>query len=152
MIEGQEEEVSDNLTSWNVTSITKTELRLALNFSRPVEVAQGDEKDSLVISARLGSYKDVDGIHFPEFVFILGVLPKQNPSAEEISYVEQAAIAVSTGATAIMGSNFLINVIFSVSLASMWSMVEVIQIIVFVPTFEKLKFPVNAQTMNRSLI
>ena len=51
-----------------------------------------------------------------------------------------------------MGSNFLINAIFSLSMASMWSMLEVVQIIVFVPLFVRLKFPANAQTLNQSLI
>lgn len=36
-------------------------------------------------------------------------------------------------------------------MGSLWSMVEVMQIIVFVPLFETLKFPVNAQIMNKSL-
>ena len=37
-------------------------------------------------------------------------------------------------------------------MASLWSMIEVLQVIVFVSLFENLKIPVNAQTMNKSLI
>lgn len=144
MIEGEEEKISENLTSWNITSITKTELRITLNFAKPILVSQGDIKDSLLISARFGAFKDEDGIHFPEFIFLLAPLPLQNPSAEEIIVVEQIATAASTGTAAIIGSNLIVNVIFSVSMASLWSMFEILQIIVFVPLFEMLKFPANA--------
>ena len=34
-----------------------------------------------------------------------------------------------------MGSNFFLNSLYSVSMGSLWSMVEVLQIIVFVPLF-----------------
>lgn len=83
VIEGEAEKVSENLKSWNVTSISETELRIKLDFAEPILVSQGDFKDSLLVSAHFGAFKDVDGIYFPSIMFLLGVLPVQNPSAEE---------------------------------------------------------------------
>ena len=141
MIEGEKEIVGENLTSWSVTSITKTELKITLNFAKPILVSQGDIKDSLLISAHFGAFSDKDGVHFPDFIFLLTPLPSQNPSADEIIVVEQVAAAASTGTATIMGSNFFIDVIFSVSMASLWSMFEFMQILAFFPLFETLKFP-----------
>ena len=56
VIEGEEEKFSENLTSWNITSLTKTELRIALNFAKPILVSQGDEKDSLLVVAYFGQF------------------------------------------------------------------------------------------------
>ena len=56
VIEGEDEKFSENLTNWNITSLTKTELRIALNFAEPILVSQGDEKDSLLVIACFGQF------------------------------------------------------------------------------------------------
>ena len=60
---------------------------------------------------------------------------------------------VSKGAFAgIMGSSFLLNLLFTGSMNQLWSALNAVQIVVFAPMFERLKFPSNAVTMNRSMI
>ena len=51
-----------------------------------------------------------------------------------------------------MGSSFLLNLFFTGSMNQLWSALNVVQIVVFMPMFERLKFPSNAVTMNQSLI
>lgn len=72
---GEAELLGDNLNSWRITSIKRTELRIALNFTKPVYVSQGDEKDLLFIFARFGTFNDNDGVPYPDFVFLQEELP-----------------------------------------------------------------------------
>ena len=61
------EVVSENLTSWRITSITPKEIKIALTFANPLEVSQGDEQDVLSIFANLEAYMDKDGVNLPPF-------------------------------------------------------------------------------------
>ena len=126
MIEGDEEISSENLRSWRITSITKTQLKISLRFFKPINVSQGDIKDSLLVFVNLRSFKDGNGVNFPRFLFLNEILPPQNPSADEIEAVQASGDAAATGTAAIMSSSFLVNLVFSVSMASLWSMVEVL--------------------------
>ena len=54
MMETDSETVSENLTGWRITSLTPREVKLALTFANPLEVSQGDERDSLLVFADLG--------------------------------------------------------------------------------------------------
>ena len=54
MMETDSETVSENLTGWRITSLTPREVKLALRFANPLEVSQGDERDSLLVFADLG--------------------------------------------------------------------------------------------------
>ena len=47
--------------------MTTKEIKIALTFSKPLEVSQGDEHDVLSIFADLGPYIDTDGVNLPPF-------------------------------------------------------------------------------------
>ena len=53
MLSFETEIVSENLTSWQVTLLTPKELKLALTFTKPLEVSQGDAHDLLAVFADL---------------------------------------------------------------------------------------------------
>ena len=50
-----------------------------------------------------------------------------------------------------MGFSFFMNLLFTGSMSSLWSALNVIQIIVYLPMFKLLKFPNNASEMNKGL-
>ena len=51
-----------------------------------------------------------------------------------------------------MGSSFVSNLLFTGSMNSLWSLLNNVQVVVFVPMFAALKFPNNASALNRQLI
>ena len=79
MMSTETEDISENLKSWRVSSMTPKEIKIALTFAKPLEVSQGDEQDVLSIFAGLGAYKDKDDINLPTFMFLKKELPPQNP-------------------------------------------------------------------------
>ena len=56
MMETDTERLSTNLAGWTLTSITATEVKLALKFIEPIKVSQGDEFDAILVFAGLGSF------------------------------------------------------------------------------------------------
>ena len=96
--------------------MTPKEIKIALTFTKPLEVSQGDEQDVLSIFAGLGAYKDKDGINLPAFVFLKKELPPQNPPGDVIKTVESAGAASSAGTASVMGANFVLNLLFTGSL------------------------------------
>ena len=108
--------------------------------------------DSVLIFASLGAFKDKDGLHLPDFGFLKREIPRQNRLAEEIAIVGTAGATSSAAAATVMGLSFFINLLFTGSMNSLWSALNAVQIIVYLPMFERLKFPNNASEMNRRLI
>ena len=51
-----------------------------------------------------------------------------------------------------MGANFLVNLLFTGSLNQLWSLLNSVQVIVYAPMFEDLKFPNNASSLNGNFI
>ena len=121
MMETDTERLSNNLAGWTLTSITATEVKLALKFIEPIKVSQGDEFESILVFAGLGSFEDKDGLHLPEFDFLKEEIPRQNSSAEEIAKVQAAGATTSAATTTVTGSSFLINLLFTGSMNSLWS-------------------------------
>ena len=78
MMDTDTETVSENLTNWKITSLTRKEMRIALTFAKPLSVSSGDEKDTLVVFSGLGAYADRLGYNFPEFQFLQRDIPRQH--------------------------------------------------------------------------
>ena len=66
--------------------------------------------------------------------------------------MEIAGASASTATATAMGSSFFFNLLFSGSMKGLWSALNTVQIIVYLPMFEQLKFPNNASEMNRNLV
>ena len=77
------------------------------------------------------------------------ILPRQFPSETFIADLSKSAATVKAVTNAAMGANVLLTLFMSVSLKSMWNMVHVLQIIVFLPLV--LEYPPNAKLMIDSL-
>ena len=58
MMSSETEVISENLKSWRVISMTSKEIKIALTFTEPLEVSQGDEHDVLSVFADFGAFKD----------------------------------------------------------------------------------------------
>ena len=58
MISGDTEEVDDNLTGWQLFSISSTKIEIDLEFEEPLEVSQGDSPDKLLLICNLEELKD----------------------------------------------------------------------------------------------
>lgn len=69
------EELSDNLAEWTVLSVSAEELTIKMNFSVPIKVSQGDEKDEILIFMNFSDFVDNDGLSLPQFVFLKMALP-----------------------------------------------------------------------------
>ena len=69
------EELSDNLAEWTVLSVSAEELTIKMNFSVPIKVSQGDEKDEILIFMNFSDFEDNDGLSLPQFVFLKMALP-----------------------------------------------------------------------------
>lgn len=108
--------------------------------------------DSVLVFASLGAFRDKDGLPLPEFDFLRDEIPRQNPSAEEIALVGTVGASSSSAAASVMGSSFFFNLAFTGSMNSLWSALNAVQIIVYLPMFERLKFPNNASKLNKNLI
>lgn len=65
MLDRETETLSDNLTSWKVTAISRTQISIDLTFARPIEVSQNYEKDMLLVVIDLADFKDSDVLHLP---------------------------------------------------------------------------------------
>ena len=69
----------------------------------------------------------------------------------EIATIEQVAGVASVVTASIMSTSFATNAILGGPLNGLWSLLNSMQIVVFLPLFELLKFPSNAAAMNRSV-
>ena len=78
-------------------------------------------------------------------------LPAQYKSKEEAETVQSTASAVEGGTISAMSSNFFINLLLVASVNHLWSAINGLQILVYMPLFW-IKFPANANTMNLFLI
>ena len=68
-------------------------------------------------------------------------VPRQfDPSTEKL--VETAVVSAESSSTALLGSNFIINLMVRGSLNQVWSMLNSLQIVTHVPLMD-LKMPAN---------
>ena len=49
MMKSDEDEIDDNLTSWEIVSVNEKLIEVDLNFRDPLLVSQGDAYDRLVV-------------------------------------------------------------------------------------------------------
>ena len=75
MLNGDTEEVDNNLNSFSVTSVTSTEIKFALNFEKPINVSQGYYPDVLIIQVFLSAFTDSNGKRLPPTVIKKEFLP-----------------------------------------------------------------------------
>ena len=78
-------------------------------------------------------------------------MPPQNPPGGVVETVEAAGATSSTATASAMGANFVMNLLFTGSMNSLWSLLNSVQVIVYAPMFQNLKFPNNASALNEKL-
>ena len=49
MLNGDEQAIDENLTSWTVKSVTSKRISIQLEFQSPLQVSQGDQPDQIAI-------------------------------------------------------------------------------------------------------
>ena len=64
------------------------------------------------------------------------LLPQLDISTEFYDYVEEALEIFETFTEITVGSNFLLSVLFALALNLLWSMIESMQVLTFVPLFD----------------
>ena len=77
LVSQDEETVDSNLLSWEVSSVTPTEIQLKLQFVDPLEVSQGGQPEFLLVQAQLGEFKDEFGRQLPEGIIKKREIPPQ---------------------------------------------------------------------------
>ena len=60
MLDGDEDIIDENLTSWSIVKVSSQLIELNFVFERPLSVSQGDNPDKLVIQAGLSEFTDVN--------------------------------------------------------------------------------------------
>ena len=71
-----EEVLSENLVSWNITSISGTGLEAQLSFNQPINVSQGYEYDMLLIFLNFSEFKGRDGTPIADFQYLKKKIPR----------------------------------------------------------------------------
>ena len=49
MFKGEEEELDQNLGSWEIVSVSDTLIEIDLHFEEPLQVSQGDQYEQLIV-------------------------------------------------------------------------------------------------------
>ena len=133
-----------HIESWTVARIEPKVITLKLKFRDPILVSQqAESKDHLSVTVNLASVGiSQDGLALYDSTMLQVELPRMlaQGEAEAIASAGQATEAI---ATAVMGGNFVINLILAASLSQLWSMLNGLQLAVHLPLFNLL-FPANA--------
>ena len=82
MISFSTETIDENLFGWTVTDVSSREITVRLNFTKPLQVSQGEKPDLILIMVNFSNYTDVDRQNLPEFSDIIE-LPRQMSSASQ---------------------------------------------------------------------
>ena len=61
MLNGDAEEIDNNLRSWTVTYASSTRIDISLTFEKPITVSTGNSPDILFIQVFLSAYTDHNG-------------------------------------------------------------------------------------------
>ena len=83
MINGDTEEIDENLKSWSVISASATNIDIRTEYEKPLYVSTGYSPDFLILQINLSGYTDYRGNRLPPSVIKKVLLPPQFSSQEE---------------------------------------------------------------------
>ena len=83
MINGDTEEIDQNLISWSVISASSTNIDIRTEYENPLYVSSGYSADYLILQITLSEYTDYRGYRLPPSVMKKVLLPPQYSSQEE---------------------------------------------------------------------
>ena len=144
--------LEDDYMTWRVYSLTSTDLTLKVEFKEPSEVSQGYYPDILLVYFDFSELEDVYGNHLPPFDYAKREIPPQMESGTIAEALGAAGEAMTTATASDGASSAIVQIISSASLSQLWSMINSLQIVVYLPLFGQNKFPSNANVFNGFLL
>ena len=70
-----EEELDPNFIAWSVVEITSLSMSIKLEFNKPLDVSQGDEKDKLIVKVAMSQFEDQNGNHLDSLLVFESDIP-----------------------------------------------------------------------------
>ena len=126
------------LIEWEATNYTKDTLTLQLYFDDSFMVSANKKKDKLfIVFIENGIFKTADEFKVIKYNYTTSeTIPIQEPdfgTIESLGFImEQQQIVFNT----VVASNFFLNFFLSASLQQLWTLINSLQIIVFMPLIE----------------
>ena len=69
-VDGDSKTESDNLSGWDIVSVSSYSIEISLQFKEPLMVSQGDEVDQLFMDLRLSEFPDEHGATLPKVILL----------------------------------------------------------------------------------
>lgn len=99
----------------------------------------------------MSEFKDVNGNSLPTSVIKYFEIPRQIATELEAQRVDITKDSVGNSSNALVGSNFIVNLLLSGSMNLVWNVINGLQIIAYMPLFN-VKTPGNAGAFNKFFI
>jgi hypothetical protein len=115
---------SENFVRWKVSNVTSRLITIDLEFLSPIQVSQGDLLDTVYLFISFANITDIYGSSLPEFEVITKQIPRLMGSKAEAAAIEAIGTSLKYTSTAIVSSNFLVNLLLTASLNGLWSMLN----------------------------
>ena len=152
MINGDTEEIDENLVSWFVTSASATNIDIRTEYEKPLFVSTGYEPDFLILQINLSEYTDYRGYRLPPSVMKKVLLPPMFESQEAAIAALNMSNSFSTSSKAISSGNAVFNILMQSSLSQLWGLINSLQMVVLLPLMDNVRLPANAMTFTQILI
>lgn len=124
LIDPEEEEWSDNLLDWTVTSLTSRDMSVKMSYKDPLAVSQGYIPHQMMAFLNFSNFTDSKGVPMPDFEFLVENVPMQERSDSEAELSESIAVGALATLGFITGTGFVLNMLISASLSQLWSMIN----------------------------
>lgn len=140
------------LKSWSIRYLNPKEMKINLDFIKPVEVSQGDEPDVLIVLfEHFNVFRGGNGLPLEDDILLRVLIPRQFPSASEVMMVGNLSESTDTAIKTILASSLLVNVLMLSSMELMWGVINGIQLMAYMPLFF-VKVPANATSFIQMLL
>lgn len=121
-VPGVESDPSKLGFSWIVTDVSPELIELQISFADPLQISQNEEPDYLSVKVNMDYFVDENNLPLERQSFEAEI-PRQL-STGEAEAIGAGAAATQAVTTAVMGSNFVINLVMAASLSQLWSMLN----------------------------
>ena len=115
MLNGDTNEIDNNLITWTVTQASSTKISISLTFDKPIIVSTGEAPDILFIQVFLSAYANQNGYSLPPAVLKKREIPQQFSSVNEAIIFTDISDSVYDASTIISSSNAGMNIVLQTS-------------------------------------